>query len=128
VEPRPQAEEGKRRALLDRLDVVNDEIELAVGESSVDAAKPLGRLRSRQERGDDRDGLGLSQTESTRREAGGKVELPGRLDDSLLRLLIDERTAVERSGDGRQTDAGSLGNISDRRALGHESSNETGFM
>ena len=106
-------------ALLDRLDVVDDEIELAVRERRVDAAKPLGRLRSGQERGDDRDGLGLSQAEPSGREARGEVEFAGRLDDPLLRLLVDQWTVVEGSRDGRQADAGSLCNVSDRRALRH---------
>ena len=84
-------------ALLDRLDVVDDEIELTIRESGVDTAESLSCLRSRQERGDDCDRLGLSQTESSCREAGGEVEFPGRLDDPLLRLLIDQRTSVEGS-------------------------------
>src|SRR4029453_8280116 len=67
-------------ALLDRLHVVDDEVELAVGERRIDAAESLGRLRSSQERGDDRDGLGLPQAESARREARSEVEFPGRID------------------------------------------------
>jgi len=115
-------------ALLDRLDVVDDEIELAVRQRRVDAAESLGRLRSRQERGDDRDGLGLPQAESPGRETWGEVEFAGRLDDPLLCLLVDQGAVVEGSRDGRQADAGSLGNVSDRRALCHKTSHETGFM
>ena len=63
---------GKRAqvvvALLDRLDVVDDEVELAVGEDRVDAAEPLGRLRPGQERDDDADRQ--RPTEAQRRAAG----------------------------------------------------------
>jgi hypothetical protein len=36
-------------ALLDRLDVVNDEVELAVTEDGIDPAQAFGSLRPRQE-------------------------------------------------------------------------------
>ena len=54
-------------ALLDRLDVVDDEVELAVGEHRVDAAEPLRRLRPGQERHDDADRQRPPEAQAARR-------------------------------------------------------------
>ena len=51
--------------LLDRLDVVDDKVELAVGQDGIDAAEAFGRLRASQEHDDDADGQGPAETESS---------------------------------------------------------------
>ena len=73
-------------ALLDRLDVVDDEVELAVGQDGVDAAEPLGRLRPGQERDDDADRQRPTEAEATGRGARREAELLHDRQDPIPRL------------------------------------------
>ncbi len=70
-------------ALLDRLDVVDDEIELAVAEDRVHAAQPLRGLRPGQEGRDDADRQGATEAQASRRVAGRVVELGHRVEHPL---------------------------------------------
>ena len=83
--------------LLDRLDVVDDEVKLAVGKGGVDATEPLSGLRSGQELDDDRDRLGLAKAEPTGGQARSEVELLGHLDDPSFGAFVDERAAIQGS-------------------------------
>ena len=62
-------------ALLDRLDVVDDQVELAVAQDGVDAAEPLGRLRAGQERDHHADGQGPAEAEPPGRRARPEAQL-----------------------------------------------------
>src|SRR5438093_7444221 len=60
--------------LLDRLDVVDDEIELAVGQDRVNPAKPLGGLWPGKEGHDDADGQCPAEAKATSGRARSKAE------------------------------------------------------
>ena len=77
-------------SLFDRLDVVDDKVELAVCEGGIDAAKPFRCLWTRQEGNDDGDGLGLAEAEPPRREAGREVEFRSGCHDAPLGVFVDE--------------------------------------
>ena len=73
-------------ALLDRLDVVDDEVELAVGQDGVDAAQPLGGLRAGEERDDDADRQRPPEAEPPGRRARREAELLHHRQDPVARL------------------------------------------
>jgi hypothetical protein len=88
-------------ALLDGLDVVDVEVELAISQCRIDATKPFGGLGPGQEGNDDRNGLGLTKAESPGRQARRKCEFVGDGDDPSLRVVIDERAVVQGTRGGR---------------------------
>ena len=82
-------------ALLDRLDVVDDQVELAVGQDGVDATKSLGRLRAREERHDHPDGQGPAKAEAASGRARPEPELLHYREDAVASLWIDDVLAVQ---------------------------------
>ena len=82
-------------ALLDRLDVVDDEVELAVSEGRIDPAKPLGGLWAGEEGDDHRDRLGLAEAQPASRQARREVELLDDRGDPAFRVFVDQRAAVQ---------------------------------
>ncbi len=115
-------------ALLDRLDVVDDEVELAVGQDGVDAAQPLGGLRSGQERDDHADGQRPAEAEAARRGARREAELLHHREDPIARLRVDDLAAVQRPRRRRDADAGVAGDVADGdRLLRHGSLVSSGW-
>ncbi len=104
-------------SLLDRLDVVDDEVELAVGQDSVDAAEPLGGLRTGQERDDDADGQGPPEAEASGRRARREPELLHHRQDPVAGLRVDDVLAVEGPRRGGDADAGLPRDVPDGHGL-----------
>ena len=116
-------------ALLDGLDVVDDEVEVAVGQDGVDAPEPLGGLRPGQERDDDADGQGSAEAQASGRRARREAELLHHGQDPAPRLRIDDVLPVEDARCRRDADSGVARDVADGDGLlGHDSLPETGFM
>ena len=110
-------------ALLDRLDVVDDEVELAVGQNGVDAAEPLCRLRPGQERDDDADGQRPTEAQPPRRRARREAELLHHGQDPVAGLGVDDVLPVQRPRGGRDADPGVARDVADGdRLLRHGTS------
>ncbi len=107
-------------ALLDRLDVVDDEVELAVRQHRVDAAEAFGGLRPGQERHDHADGQRPTETEPPRRRARCEPELPHHRQDPLTGLWVDHVHPVQRPRRRRDAHPRVAGDIADGDGLlGH---------
>jgi len=72
-------------ALLDRLDVEDDEVVCASPDTGDDASQPLDRRRVREERDDDRDRLRAAEGQAPRDGARRVLELLDDLEDALAR-------------------------------------------
>ena len=84
-------------ALVDGLDVVDDEIELAVTEDRVHTAQPLRGLRPGQERRDDADRQGAAEAEPSGRVAGRVLQIRHRVEHALARGRIDGHPTIEHA-------------------------------
>ena len=116
-------------ALLDRLDVVDDEVELAVGENGVDAAQPFSRLRPGEERNDDPDGQRPTEAQATRGRARREAKLLHHREDAVAGLWVDHVHPVERPRGRRDADARVACDVADGdRLLRHAASDVTGYM
>ena len=116
-------------ALLDRLDVVDDEVELAVRQHGVDAPQPFSRLRPGQERNDDTDGQCPTEAQTPGGRARREAKLAHDSQDPIAGLGIDDVHPVQGPRGRRDADAGVAGDIADRDGLlCHDSSDVTGYM
>ena len=117
-------------ALADRLDVVDDEVELAVGQDRVDPAEPFGSLRPGEERDDHADGQRSAEAEAAGRRARREAKLLHDRQDPVPRLGVDDVLAVQRPGGGRDAHPGLARDVADRDCLlGHgDPRTETGYM
>jgi hypothetical protein len=104
-------------ALLDRLNVIDDQVELAVGEDRVDTTQPLSRLGPRKEGHDDANRQRAPETQSTRCRAGGEAQFVHHRQDSLAGLGVDAVLAVQGPGGGRDAYSGMPGDIANGDGL-----------
>ena len=102
--------------LLDGLDVVDDEIELAIAQDGLDAAKSLGGLGSCEEGGDDADRERPTHAEATGGAARCVVKLRDRVQDPLALLRIHRDALVHDARRGRLAHAGPDRDIVERVA------------
>jgi hypothetical protein len=91
-------------AFLNGLDVVDDQVELAVGQDGVDAAETLGRLGSREEGHEDPDRQGASEAQPTGRRAGCEAQLFHDREDSLAGPGVHDVLAVQGPRGSRDAD------------------------
>ena len=82
-------------ALLDRLDVIDDEVELAVGENGVDPAQSFCRLRPREERDDDPDGERPAEAQPSRCGTRREAKLLHHGQDPVARPRVDDILPVQ---------------------------------
>ena len=112
---------GKRAqivvALLDGLDVVDDEIEVAVGQDQIHTPEPLGGLGPGEERDDHADGQRPPEAETPGRRARREAELLHHGQDPASRLRIDDVLPVEGARCRRDTHAGMTGDVPDGDGL-----------
>ena len=100
--------------LLDRLDVVDHQVELAVREDRIHAAEALGGLGASQERDDHADGQRPSETQAPGSGLGLKPKSCDHVQDPLTRCSVDHLAAVHGSRRGRNADACLAGDVSNR--------------
>ena len=105
--------------LLDRLDVVHDQIELAVGEHPVNTAQSLHRLRTSEIRHDHADRHRPPQTQPARRRTRSEPHLRRHRADPLTRQLVDDVHAVHRPRSGGDADARTTCHVPNRYSLLH---------